>query len=59
MAKYPLLKRYRGAPASVNDEPVDQWTPEELSNRVHYDRHGGRRSRRAGPCRSPDRGLGG
>ena len=29
MAKYLLLKHYRGAPASVNDVPMDQWTPEE------------------------------
>jgi hypothetical protein len=28
MAKYLLLKHYRGAPASVNDVPMDQWTPE-------------------------------
>src|SRR5689334_462845 len=31
MAKYPLLKHYRGAPASVNDVPMDQWTPEEVA----------------------------
>jgi hypothetical protein len=31
MAKYLLLKHYRGAPAPVNDVPMDQWTPEELS----------------------------
>ena len=28
MAKYLLLKHYRGAPAAVNDVPMDQWTPE-------------------------------
>jgi hypothetical protein len=27
MAKYLLLKHYRGAPAPVNDVPMDQWTP--------------------------------
>ena len=31
MPKYLLLKHYRGAPASVNDVPMDQWTPEEIS----------------------------
>jgi hypothetical protein len=36
MAKYLLLKHYRGAPASVNDVPMDQWTPEELSAHVRY-----------------------
>ena len=29
-----LLKHYRGAPASVNDVPMDQWTPEEISAHV-------------------------
>ena len=36
MAKYLLLKHYRGGPASVNDVPMDQWTPEELSAHVQY-----------------------
>src|SRR3989442_1150637 len=36
MAKYLLLKHYRSAPASVNDVPMDQWTPEELSAHVQY-----------------------
>ena len=36
MAKYLLLKHYRGAPASVNDVPMDQWTPEELSAHLQY-----------------------
>jgi len=31
-----LLKRYRGAPASVNDAPMDQWTPEEVDAHVQY-----------------------
>ena len=30
MAKYLLLKHYRGAPAPVNDIPMDQWTPDEV-----------------------------
>jgi hypothetical protein len=36
MAKYLLLKHYRGAPASVNDVPMDRWTPEELTAHVQY-----------------------
>ena len=36
MVKYLLLKHYRGAPASVNDVPMDQWTPEEPSAHVQY-----------------------
>src|SRR6478609_8726563 len=36
MAKYLLLKHYRGAPAAVNDVPMDQWTPEEISAHVQF-----------------------
>ncbi|BCL33014.1 YciI family protein [Streptomyces aurantiacus] len=36
MAKYLLLKHYRGAPAAVNDVPMAQWTPEEISAHVQY-----------------------
>lgn len=36
MAKYLLLKHYRGAPASGNDVPMDQWTPEEVSAHLRY-----------------------
>ncbi|MEV4530139.1 YciI family protein [Streptosporangium sp. NPDC049304] len=36
MAKYLLLKHYRGAPASVNDVPMDRWEPEEISAHVQY-----------------------
>jgi hypothetical protein len=34
--KYLFLKHYRGAPDSVNNVPMDQWTPEELSAHVQY-----------------------
>ena len=34
--KYLLLKHYRGAPAPVNDVPMDRWTPEELTAHVQY-----------------------
>lgn len=36
MAKYLLLKHYRGAPAAVNDVPMDRWTPEEISAHMQY-----------------------
>ncbi|MGI5171657.1 YciI family protein [Spirillospora sp. CA-253888] len=36
MAKYLLLKHYRGAPAPANDVPMDRWTPEEISAHVQY-----------------------
>jgi hypothetical protein len=36
MAKYLLLKHYRGAPAAVNDVPMDQWTPAEVDAHVRF-----------------------
>jgi hypothetical protein len=36
MAKYLLLKHYRGAPAPRNDVPFDQWTPAEFDAHVQY-----------------------
>ncbi|MGH6654120.1 MAG: YciI family protein [Actinocrinis sp.] len=36
MAKYLLLKHYRGAPAAVNNVPMDQWTQEEISAHLKY-----------------------
>lgn len=36
MTKYLLLKHYRGAPAGVNDVPMDRWTPEEVSAHLQY-----------------------
>ncbi|MEW2572591.1 YciI family protein [Streptomyces sp. NPDC057621] len=36
MAKYLLLKHYRGGPASLNDVPMDRWTPEEVSAHAQY-----------------------
>ncbi len=36
MAKYLLLKHYRGAPAAVNDVPMDQWTPAEVEAHIQY-----------------------
>ncbi len=36
MAKYLLLKHYRGAPAAVNDVPMEKWTPEEIDAHIQY-----------------------
>ncbi|WP_226345523.1 YciI family protein [Agilicoccus flavus] len=36
MAKYLLLKHYRGAPAAVNDAPMEEWTPAEIDAHVQY-----------------------
>ena len=36
MAKYLLLKHYRGAPAAVNDVPMDRWSPDEISAHMRY-----------------------
>jgi hypothetical protein len=36
MAKYLLLKHYRGAPAPSNDVPMSQWTPQEVTAHVQY-----------------------
>ena len=36
MAKYLLLKHYRGAPDGVNDVPMDRWTPQEVEDHIQY-----------------------
>ena len=36
MAKYLLLKHYRGAPAPVNDVPMDRWRPEEVDAHIQF-----------------------
>jgi hypothetical protein len=36
MAKYLLLKHYRGAPQHGNAVPMDQWTPAEVDAHVRY-----------------------
>jgi hypothetical protein len=36
VAKYLLLKHYRGAPTAINDVPMDRWTPEEISAHMQY-----------------------
>ena len=36
MAKYLLLKHYRGGPQPLFDVPMDQWTPDEVSAHMQY-----------------------
>lgn len=36
MAKYLLLKHYRGAPAADNDVPMDRWEPAEVEAHIAY-----------------------
>ena len=36
MSKYLMLKHYRGAPTAVNDAPMDQWTPDEVSAHMQF-----------------------
>jgi hypothetical protein len=37
MAKYLLLKHYRGGPAPEHEfPPMDQWTPDEVENHIQY-----------------------
>ena len=48
MAKYLLLKHYRGAPAAVNNVPFPQWTPEEFDAHVQYMRDFAERLKQTG-----------
>ena len=48
MAKYLLLKHYRGAPASLNDVPMDQWTPAEVDAHLQFMRDFEARLRESG-----------
>ncbi|MGW4379811.1 YciI family protein [Kitasatospora sp. NPDC004531] len=36
MAKYLLLKHYRGNPQAVNCVPMDEWTPAEVTAHIQY-----------------------
>lgn len=36
MAKYLLLKHYRGAPAATNDVPMDRWRPQEIDAHITF-----------------------
>src|SRR5688500_18321245 len=36
MAKYLLLKHYRGAPDAANNVPMDQWKPDEVEAHFQF-----------------------
>lgn len=36
MAKYLLLKHYRGGPEPLTTVPMDQWTPQEVSDHMQF-----------------------
>jgi hypothetical protein len=36
MAKYLLLKHYRGAPAPVHNVPMSEWTPQEVAAHIQF-----------------------
>jgi hypothetical protein len=36
MAKFLLLKHYRGAPAPENDLPMERWSPDEVTAHVKF-----------------------
>ncbi|GAA3242364.1 YciI family protein [Actinocorallia longicatena] len=36
MAKYLLLKHYRGGPAPVSEVPMDQWAPEDVAAHMRF-----------------------
>ena len=36
MAKYLMLKHYRGGRPALNDVPGDQWTPQEWSDHIQF-----------------------
>lgn len=48
MAKYLLLKHYRGAPEPVNNVPMDRWTPEEITDHIQFMRDFAARLRSTG-----------
>jgi hypothetical protein len=48
MAKYLMLKHYRGAPEPVNNVPMDRWTPEEITDHIQFMRDFAARLRSTG-----------
>ena len=54
MAKYLLLKHYRGPKTSLNDVPSDQWTPDEWAVHIQYMRDFADRLRETGEFVSAD-----
>ena len=55
--KYLLLKHYRGAPAAVNDVPMDRWTPQEIDAHIQYMRDFADRDGPDGPQAFPQETL--
>jgi hypothetical protein len=56
MAKYLLLKHYRGGPAPAMDgASIDQWTPEEVDAHVQFMRDFGARLEETGGSSTPRR----
>ena len=54
MAKYLLLKHYRGPKTSLNNVPSDQWTPDEWAVHIQYMRDFADRLRATGEFVSAD-----
>ncbi|WP_433064379.1 YciI family protein [Dactylosporangium sp. CS-033363] len=48
MAKYLLLKHYRGAPEARNGVPMEQWTPAEITAHVQFMRDWAQRLEKTG-----------
>ncbi|MEH3052649.1 MAG: YciI family protein [Patulibacter minatonensis] len=48
MAKFLLLKHYRGAPAAVNDIAMEHWTPDEVTAHIQFMRDFAERLRGTG-----------
>jgi hypothetical protein len=48
MPKYLILKHYRGTPATVNDVPMDRWTPDEVDAHMQFMADFGRRLEETG-----------
>ena len=36
MAKYVMIKHYRGAPQPPNDVPMNEWSPDEVAAHIRY-----------------------
>lgn len=57
MAKYLLLKHYRGAPAPKNDVPMDRWAPEEVTAHIRFMQDLAEDLKRSGSSSTPRHSL--
>ncbi len=57
MAKYLLLKHYRGAPSPVTNVPMSEWEPEEVSAHMQYMRDFASRDHLTRPAARPNAEL--